>query len=130
MASRHDLDGRVAVLIVDLAPVLGAPARSWSARPVSKYPAADLDMAFVVPEEVPAGQLGETIRSAAADVLESLVLFDVWRDASLGEGGRSLAFRARLRAPDRTLTDAEVARVRDRVAAAAFDAHRAVLRTA
>ena len=129
VASHYDLDGRVAVLIVDLAPLLGAPARSWSARPVSRYPAADFDMAFLVAEEVTAGELEDTVRSAAGELLESLVLFDVWRDASLGEGQRSLAFRARLRAADRTLTDTEVARVRDHVAAVALEAHGAVLRT-
>ena len=58
------------------------------------------------------------MRQAAGDLVESLALFDVWRDVSLGSERRSLAFRLRLRAPDRTLTDAEVARVRERVAAA------------
>jgi phenylalanyl-tRNA synthetase beta chain len=129
VARRYDLVDRVAVLIVDLAPVLYAPARGWVARPVSKYPASDLDMAFVVSDEVAAAQLGATVREAAGDLLESLALFNVWRDSSLGPTRRSLAFRARLRAPDRTLTQPEVAAVRDAVAQAAADAHGATLRT-
>ncbi len=61
---------------------------------------------------------------------ESVALFDVWRDPSLGEGKRSLAFRARLRAPDRTLTEQDVATVRERVASEALRRHGAALRSA
>lgn len=130
ITARHDLPGRVAVLLVDLGRLLGAPARGWAARTVSRFPASDLDVAFVVGEEVPAGALGVTVREAAGDLAESVALFDVWRDPSLGEGKRSLAFRARLRASNRTLTEQEVAGVRDRVASAALDRHGAVLRGA
>ena len=86
-------------------------------------------MAFVADDDVPAGELEATVREAAGDLAESVALFDVWRDASLGEGRRSLAFRARLRAPERTLTEQDVAAVRDRVAAAALERYGAVLRT-
>ena len=87
-------------------------------------------MAFVVNDDVPAGAMAATVRRAAGDLAEAVALFDVWRGPSLGEGRRSLAFRARLRAPDRTLTDAEVAEVREQVAAAALAEHGAVLRAA
>jgi len=128
IAGRYDLTGRVAVLMIDLAALLDAPRRTWEARPVSRYPAVDLDMAFLTSEDVPAGDLERTVREAAGDLAESVALFDVWRDVSLGDGRRSLAFRARLRAPDRTLTEQEVAAVRERVASAAVQRHGAVLR--
>jgi len=95
---------------------------------VSRFPAADIDMAFAMAEEVPAGELGQTVRTAGGDLVEEVVLFDVWRGPSLGEGRRSLAFHPRLRAYDRTLTDTEVAEVLERVAAAALERHGAVLR--
>jgi phenylalanyl-tRNA synthetase beta chain len=128
LAERHGLTGRVAVLLVDLAGVLGAVAEGWQVRPVSRYPASDLDMAFFVGDDVVAGALEATLREAAGELAEEVGLFDVWRDASRGR--RSLAFRARLRAPDRTLTDPEVAEVRERTAAAALERHGAVLRRA
>jgi phenylalanyl-tRNA synthetase beta chain len=128
IAARYDLTGRVAVLMLDLGAVVDAPTRGWAARPVSRFPAADLDMAFVVGEEVTADRLAATIRQAAGQLLEALVLLNVWRDASLGEGRRSVAFRARLRAPDHTLTAVEVAEVRERVAAAALQELGATLR--
>ena len=130
VARAYDLKGRVALLVVDLAGLLGALREGWEIRPVSRYPASDLDMAFIVGEEVTAAALEATLRQAAGELTEALALFDVWRDASLGEGRRSLAYRARLRAPDRTLTDEEVAGVRERAATAAFERHGAVLRRA
>ncbi|HTW08898.1 MAG TPA: phenylalanine--tRNA ligase subunit beta [Acidimicrobiales bacterium] len=128
VARRHELAGPVAVVVVDLAPMLAAPGQPWSARPVSRYPASDFDMAFNVADGVAAADLQGALRAAAGELLEELALFDVWRDPSLGEGRRSLAFRARLRAADRTLTDAEVASVRDAAAAAVAKAYGAVLR--
>ena len=49
---------------------------------------------------------------AAGDLLADLSLFDVFRGAPVTEGRRSLAFTLRFQADDRTLTDAEVADVR------------------
>jgi phenylalanyl-tRNA synthetase beta chain len=97
---------------------------------VSKYPAVDLDVALVVSEDWPAGEVWATVKDAAGDLAEHVVLFDVWRGPSLGEGRRSLAFRARLRAIDRTLTEADVAEVRSKVVQAAAERHGAELRGA
>jgi phenylalanyl-tRNA synthetase beta chain len=130
VSAAYDLAGRVALVVVDLAPLLGAPRKSWAAQSASRYPAADVDMAFVLDDNVPAGHLEATVREAAGDLAEAVVLFDVWRDSSLGQGRRSLAFRVRLRSPERTLTDQEVAEVRGRVVAAARDAYGAEFRGA
>jgi len=42
----------------------------------------------------------------------SIELFDVFRGDALGDGQRSLAFRLRLQAPDRSLTEDDVAQIR------------------
>jgi phenylalanyl-tRNA synthetase beta chain len=128
VAERNGLSGRVAVLLADLGRLLSHPPRPWLAHGVSKYPAVDLDMAFSVDEVVPAGDLYLTVTEVAGELAEEVVLFEVWRDASLGERRRSLNFRARLRATDRTLTDAEVANVREQVAKAVAERHEAQLR--
>jgi phenylalanyl-tRNA synthetase beta chain len=82
---------------------------------VSTFPSSDLDLAFEVAEEVPAGAVADAIRGAAADLLTSLELFDVYRGDRVAPGTRSLAYRLRLQAPDRTLTDAEIGELRDDV---------------
>ncbi len=128
VAARSGLVGRVAVLLADLGRLLSHPPRPWLAHGVSKYPAVDLDMAFSVAEVVAAADVHLTVTDVAGDLAEDVVLFEVWRDSSLGEGRRSLNFRARLRAADRTLTDDEVANVRERVAKAVAERHEGQLR--
>ena len=68
---------------------------------------------------VPAEKLEKAIRQGAGNLLVRLELFDVYRGAGLPDGSRSLAYRLRLQATDRTLTDADTAAVVAQVRAAA-----------
>ena len=106
--------GRVAWLQLDLGEVLSGPRARRRHRPVSKYPPSDVDLAFVVPDGVDAARLERALRTAAAALLTRLELFDVYRGSGVPEGFRSLAYRLRFQALDRTLTDAEVADARQR----------------
>ncbi len=106
---------RIGWLSVDLG-LLGdhskVSRRDMQARSISRFPSSDIDLAFVVDDGVAADELARGLRAAGGDLLESLSLFDVYRGPSLAEGTRSLAFRLRFCAHDRTLTDAEVGECR------------------
>jgi phenylalanyl-tRNA synthetase beta chain len=67
---------------------------------------------------VPADRLDKAIRQGAGPLLVDLELFDVYRGPAIGEGRRSLAYRLRLQAQDRNLTDADIAEVRTSVTTA------------
>ena len=108
------VSGRVAWLQLDLQQVLNGPRARRRYRPVSKYPPSDVDLAFVVPDSVAAALLERALRATAGGLLARIELFDVYRGPGVSEGSRSLAYRLRFQAPDRTLTDAEVAEVRQR----------------
>src|SRR5205085_1459947 len=67
----HGLDGPVGWIEVDLGVVLrDAPRRPALYRLVSRYPSADIDLAFVVDDDTPAGDVERTLREAAGDRLE------------------------------------------------------------
>jgi phenylalanyl-tRNA synthetase beta chain len=51
----------------------------------------------------------EAVRSGGGELLARTAVFDLYRGEQLGEGRKSLALRLEFRAPDRTLTDDEVA---------------------
>jgi phenylalanyl-tRNA synthetase beta chain len=105
--------GRVGWLVVDLGRLLTmAPRRSINVMPVSRYPSTDIDLAFVVSDEVPADAVERTLRASGGPLLEKLWLFDVFRGGAIPRGERSLAYRLRFCAPDRTLTDEEVTQLR------------------
>ena len=118
VSSAWGVPGRVGYLDVDLPALLAAPRRPVEQAPVSRFPSSDIDLAFLLAADVPAGRVEAALRTAAGDLLIGLELFDVYRGAGVGEGERSLAYRLRFCAPDRTLTDADVAEVRQRAIAA------------
>ena len=109
---------RVAVLEVNLSVLLGSEPKVAQWKPTSKYPSSDFDLAFTVPADVTAEKIEKALRQAAGSLLVSIELFDVYR-ADGGGDSRSLAYRLRLQAADRTLTDSDVAGVRDKCIAAA-----------
>jgi phenylalanyl-tRNA synthetase beta chain len=129
VADAYGLAGRVGLLVVSMDELInGVGRRSDQAAPVSRFPASDTDLAFVVPDDVPAGTVETTLRQAGGDLVERVDLFDVYRGANLGAGVRSLAFHIRLRALDHTLTEGEVGEVRRRQTEAVAAAHGGELR--
>jgi phenylalanyl-tRNA synthetase beta chain len=87
------------------APGLRARARY---RPLPTTPASEFDLALLVPDGVTAADVERVIRSAAGDLLERLVAFDVYEGAGVDAGHRSVAWRLTLRHPERTLRDKEI----------------------
>ena len=75
---------------------------------LSRFPAANRDLALVVPVDVPAARVQSLIERVR--LVERAELFDVYAGENLPEGTRSLAFRIRFRAADRTLTAEDVNR--------------------
>ena len=73
------------------------------------------DLAFVVDEARPAEQVRALIAQTGQPLVKSVRLFDLYRDERLGAGRKSLAFALTYQADDRTLTDGEVAKLRDRI---------------
>jgi phenylalanyl-tRNA synthetase beta chain len=76
------------------------------------------DLAVLVERAQPAGALSEEIRKVAGPDLVSVEIFDRYEGRGIPEGRVSLAFRLVFQRADRTLTDAEVNRVMDRIVAA------------
>ena len=63
----------------------------------------------------------EVVRGAGGELLARVEVFDVYRGEQVGEGRVSLALHLEFRAPDRTLTDEDVAPVREAIVAALRD---------
>jgi phenylalanyl-tRNA synthetase beta chain len=128
VCAAYGLDRRAGYVEVSLEALLLETRRPWKAHDVSRYPASDIDLAFVVEDDIPAAAVCATLTEAGAPLVESVGLFDVYRGPSVGTGRRSLAFRIRYRAADHTLTDAELAAVRQKTIDTVTAAHGAGLR--
>ncbi|HEX5980791.1 MAG TPA: phenylalanine--tRNA ligase subunit beta [Thermoleophilaceae bacterium] len=116
VARDWDVPGPVAGFELDVEAVLEVTAgREDVYRDVTGFPAVLQDIAVVVPEGVPAAEVEEAVRAGGGDLLSGVEVFDLYRGEQAGEGNKSLALRLEFRAPDRTLTDEEVAGRRETI---------------
>jgi phenylalanyl-tRNA synthetase beta chain len=128
------LPERTCAMELDLSVIAAAASALGPVRagPISAYPVATQDVALVVPASVPAAEVEAALAAGAAaggeNLLEEVRLFDVYTGEQAGEGNKSLAYRLRFRAPDRTLTDEETTAAREAAVAEAARRVGAVLR--
>jgi phenylalanyl-tRNA synthetase beta chain len=96
------------------------PARP-AASPLPRFPGVRRDLALVVDDTVAVAALSEKLSqaTAVAPLLEDLTIFDVYKGDHVPGGKKSVALSVFLRAPDRTLTDAEIAAASDALVACA-----------
>jgi phenylalanyl-tRNA synthetase beta chain len=118
----------------DLEAVLaGIPPRHVTTG-VSRFPPVVEDIALIVDEGVAASRVEALIRQAvietqhAASLQVNIRLFDLYRGEQIGAGKKSLAYRLTYQAEDRTLTDGEAAKVREKIVRRAKDVLGAELR--
>ena len=105
---------RVAVLDVDLGALLALEPPVPQFATFSRYPSSDIDLAFVVADSVAAAAVQSAIERSGGPLLVNAELFDTYRGVGVPDGSRSLAYRLRLQSAERTLTDSDVAEVRQR----------------
>lgn len=128
VVQRLGLPERTVAAELDLDALVAAADRRPQAAPLSTHPVATSDVALTVARTIRAGDVEEALRHGAGALLESLVLFDVYRGDQIGDEEQSMAFRLTFRAPDHTLTTAEVNQARDRAVEEAARRTGAVLR--
>jgi phenylalanyl-tRNA synthetase beta chain len=99
---------RVIVAELSIAGLGGGSRPVPRSVPPPRFPAVERDLAIVVAEDRPAASVADVIRAAGGRRLAAARLFDVYRGRPLETGERSLAYRLRFEAPDRTLTESEI----------------------
>jgi phenylalanyl-tRNA synthetase beta chain len=92
-----------------------APRRARRFRPLPTTPAAEFDLALLVPESRRVGEVEAVMRRDVGELLEQLLLFDEFRGPGVPTGYRSLAWRLTFRHPERTLRDKEIDARRQRL---------------
>jgi phenylalanyl-tRNA synthetase beta chain len=126
-----DLKGPVAAFEVFLdAPPL-PKAKATKARPklvLSAFQPLERDFAFLVDAGVEAEKLVRAARNADKVMITAARVFDLYAGKGVPEGKKSLGIAVTLQPVERTLTDAEIEAVSDKIVAAVAKATGAVLR--
>jgi phenylalanyl-tRNA synthetase beta chain len=99
----------------DLQAILELIPERYNVQPVSIYPPVLEDIAIVVDESIPAERVVNLIRQAGGQPVIDIRLFDVYRGDQIEPGKKSLAYSLTYQDPQRTLTDDEVSKIRQRI---------------
>lgn len=102
--ANYGIETRAYVATVDITEIFNRRVEERSYKPTPKFPASTRDLAIICDDEIPAATLEKTIREYAGDILEKVVLFDVYKGVPIPADKKSVAFTLTLRANDHTLT--------------------------
>ena len=122
------LDGSWGVFELDVEALMAPIPERILYDDVITYPANRQDIAVAVGEDVEVGALVAAAHEAAGGDLREVRAFDVYRGEQVGDGRKSVALHLVFQSPERTLTDDEVAVLRDRIVAGLGERFEAELR--
>jgi phenylalanyl-tRNA synthetase beta chain len=109
---------RSAAFAIDLGKLAAAAPETVGFQPFGAYPVLRQDIAVTLPDTVAAAQLLHAVRAAGGETLGDAEIFDVYSGEQVGAGRRSLALALSFRSLQGTLTDEDVAPLRERIVAA------------
>ena len=84
---------------------------------VPKFPAVERDIAVIIDETVEVGQIEKIVTKKAKKLLESIQLFDIYRNEKLGENKKSVAYSLIFRDKNKTLSDEEINQIMEDIIA-------------
>jgi phenylalanyl-tRNA synthetase beta chain len=122
------LEGEWGAFELDLVELFAASAEPVTYADVITFPGVHQDIAVIVAEEVPVGELVDVARDAAGAELREIRVFDVYRGEQVGKGRKSVAFSVVYQSAERTLTEEDAGRLRDAIVAALAEEFGAELR--
>ncbi|MEM7115230.1 MAG: phenylalanine--tRNA ligase subunit beta [Chloroflexota bacterium] len=100
---------------LDLDLLMSAIPERYGVTAVPTYPAVREDLAVVVDQDVSAAKVAEVIERTGGFLLKDVTLFDVYEGEQLPSGKKSLAYRLTYQAPNKTLSDRDVGKMRKRI---------------
>jgi len=118
LAKRYDLRDAAFLAELDFDQMLSRRNTSKTLKPLPAFPAIRRDVAILVPEPTSHESIVQLIKQTRTANLESIDLFDVFRGKNVEPGQKSMAYALIYRSQERTLTDAEVNAIHDKLVAA------------
>jgi len=113
-----ELAGAWSAFELDLEELFALVPERLHYRDVITFPPLRQDLAFVVDETVPAGELMAAAREAAGDELREVRFLSDYRGEPIPLEKKSIAFSVAFQSAERTLTDEDAARLREAIVGA------------
>ncbi len=115
VADSYGIGERAYIAVIDMPEIVERATFDRKYTGIAKYPAVTRDISMVMPKEILVGQVEEIIEKNGGANLESYRLFDLYEGAQIKTGYKSVAYSIVFRAKDKTLEDAEVSEVMEKV---------------
>ena len=109
------LEAPVLAADLDLELLYTLSPKDFVAAPLTAYPPVIEDLAMIVSEETSSAEIEKVIYTSGGFLLKRVDLFDIFRGEQIGEGKKSMAYRLTYQAPNRTLMDKDVGKLRVRI---------------
>jgi phenylalanyl-tRNA synthetase beta chain len=126
-----DLKGPVAAfeILLDAIPETKARGKTRPAFEASDFPAVERDFAFVLDRAVTAEAVLKAARGVDRQLIQRASVFDLYEGKGVPEGKKSLAISVRLQPREKTLTDAEIDAIAQKIVTAVTKATGGTLRS-
>jgi len=108
-------DRPLSAALLDVASLIAGVTELYDINPIYEQPPVLEDLALVVDEDVPAGDVEALVKQTGGNILQDVKLFDVYRGEQIGVGKKSLAYSLVYQHPEKTLTDKEVLAIRNKI---------------
>lgn len=115
VADNYGIGERVYYADIDMRSVEAKADFDKKYKEIARFPASTRDISLVVDKSVMIGTMETAIIKRGGKLLESCSLFDIYEGEQVGEDKKSVAFSLVFRAGDRTLSDAEINEVMDKI---------------
>lgn len=111
----YGMKGEVYVAVIDMPILTGQATFDRKYTGVAKFPAMKRDLSMVMKKEIFVGQIEKIFRDKGGTLLEGFELFDVYEGDQIQKGCKSVAYSLTFRAQDRTLEEAEINKIVDKI---------------
>ena len=116
VAATFDLEGRnIFCADLDLEAIIADSVRFFTFQEPSRFPSIELDIAVIVPDELPAKVLTDLVGESKEYLIQDVLIFDEYIGPPIPKNHKSIALRLNLNAGNRTLTQDEARSVRERI---------------
>ncbi len=128
VCTAFDLKTTVFYAEIDITELITTPSKLTRYHSLPKFPAAERDFSFVIPDAISVSLICSEIFSVSP-LIEDVYPFDVYKGDKIGPGLKSVTFSVKIRSAEKTLNDKETEAICSSIISVLREKYNITLRT-